>query len=586
VLLSPTLNAAHTADSVLVVVNGQSPDSNRVADAYVRSRSVPADHVVRLRAPLAEQVTRAEYEQLIEAPLASFLLRNALQDQILFIVLTKDIPLRVAGTGGQDGTVASVDSELTLLYRRMLETPVPVAGRVPNPYFLGDAPVSTAKPISRISSDLYLVTRLDGFTVEDALGLVERSKAPSTNGVVVLDQRGTLLDRGGNAWLKSAADALQVAGAGDRVVLETTAALATSTAAAIGYYSFGSNDPAYRVRNPGLQFSPGAIGGMFVSTDGRTFVEPPADWRPGESQRPPGQFGNGSQSVAGDLIRAGMTGVSAHVAEPYLDATVRPQVLFPAYVSGFTLAEAFYLATPFLSWQTMILGDPLCAPFAKDAPDQPQTAGGPDPTTDMPFVFSERRIAVATKAGLRADAVRLMLKGTVQALRGNAAEAEKLHRQAADLEPRLVSSQLLLAEMARRRNEFDDAVTRYRQVVATEPNNAAASNNLAYLLAVERNQPGDALPLALRAFKLLPSNATADTVGWIYHLLHNDESARPYMEIVLSAPATTDMYVHAATVFVELKAWTKAKTALDAAEKQDPPAKDRADVKALRAVIK
>ncbi|HEX5216437.1 MAG TPA: hypothetical protein VFV98_13315, partial [Vicinamibacterales bacterium] len=99
-------------------------------------------------------------------------------------------------------------------------------------------------------------------------------------------------------------------------------------------------------------------------------------------------------------------------------------------------------------------------------------------------------------------------------------------------------------------------------------------------------QPDEALSLAARAFKLLPSNGTADTVGWIYHLLKNDESARSYMEIVLASPASTDMYVHAATVFAELKDWTKAKAALDAAEKQNPAARDRADVKALRAVIK
>jgi len=63
--------------------------------------------------------------------------------------------------------------------------------------------------------------------------------------------------------------------------------------------------------------------------------------------------------VAGDLIREGVTGISAHVAEPYLDATVRPEVLFPAYVQGLNLAESFYLGIPFLSWQTVVVGDPL-----------------------------------------------------------------------------------------------------------------------------------------------------------------------------------------------------------------------------------
>ena len=93
---------------------------------------------------------------------------------------------------------------------------------------------------------------------------------------------------------------------------------------------------------------------MFVSTDGRTFREPPADWKPA-----PAGATSGGQSLVADLIREGITGVTAHVAEPYLDAIVRPQILFPAYLSGFNLAESYYLAMPFLSWQNVVVGDPL-----------------------------------------------------------------------------------------------------------------------------------------------------------------------------------------------------------------------------------
>ena len=46
-----------------------------------------------------------------------------------------------------------------------------------------------------------------------------------------------------------------------------------------------------------------------------------------------------------------------------MSATIRPQILFPAYFKGLSLVEAFYLAMPVLSWQTVVVGDPLCAPF-------------------------------------------------------------------------------------------------------------------------------------------------------------------------------------------------------------------------------
>ena len=613
---------------VLVVVNDASAASQQVADAYVRSRHIPADHVVRLNAPAAEVISRTAFELSIQGPIAAHLTRTGLQDQILYIVLTKGIPIRIRGTSGTDGTTASVDSELTLLYRRMVEAPpaavigfagspyylrdervplhvrgtteseegeestgaeflsrplldtplLPAVGRIENPHFLGAAPLSTAQPFTRERSQLYLVTRLDGFTVDDALGLVSRGRSTAATGAVLLDQRGGLGDRGGNGWLRSAADAL--AASGHAVVLESSAAPATSTSPVIGYYSFGSSDPVYRRRDPGLTFAPGAIGGMFVSTDGRTFVEPAAGWRPGEP-------GANADSLAGDLIRAGLTGLAANVSEPLLDATVRPQILFPAYLAGYNLAESFYLAMPFLSWQTIVLGDPLAAPFAKK-PDGPHAAAATtmDPSTDLPQLFSSRRIAAAVQGGLRPDAVRLALKADVQFARGLRAEGEVLLKQAADLEPRLTIAQHQLAELAEDREQFEEAIARYRAVVALDNRNGVALNNLAYLLSVRSGRPAEALPFAQRAYRALPSNAVADTLGWIHHLLKDDAAARPYMEIVAESPATPQMQLRVATVFANLKDWARVRAALDAIDKLDPDARNRPEVIALREKLK
>ncbi len=186
----------------------------------------------------------------------------------------------------------------------------------------------------------------------DVLQLPSIKAAPATAGSIVLDEKATFIDRGGDLWLEQTADRLRTSGAGDRVRLEDTRAVATTPGPVMGYYSWGSNDPANHLRHFGLAFAPGAIGGMFVSTDGRTFVEPPADWTPSPPSGGP-QWKGSSQSLAGDLIRDGITGLSAHVSEPFLDATIRPQILFPAYLAGFNLAESFYLAMPFLSWQTV-----------------------------------------------------------------------------------------------------------------------------------------------------------------------------------------------------------------------------------------
>ena len=61
-----------------------------------------------------------QYERQIERPIAEWITSHAAQDRILYIVLIKGVPLRIAGTPGRQGTVASVDSELTLLYRRLV----------------------------------------------------------------------------------------------------------------------------------------------------------------------------------------------------------------------------------------------------------------------------------------------------------------------------------------------------------------------------------------------------------------------------------------------------------------------------------
>src|SRR5512135_699481 len=166
--------AAQTGDNVLLVVNQASADSVRVAEHYARVRGVPQAQVVRLTVDAtADDIDRGAFERDIQAPIAAWLRRNSAQDRILYLVLTKGIPLRVRGTQGQDGTVASVDSELTLLYRRLTgETPAPI-GRISNPYYLGDAPIEQAKTFSHQAVDLYLVTRLDGYTVDDVIGLID-----------------------------------------------------------------------------------------------------------------------------------------------------------------------------------------------------------------------------------------------------------------------------------------------------------------------------------------------------------------------------------------------------------------------------
>src|SRR6185436_10579103 len=125
---------------------------------------------------------------------------------------------------------------------------------------------------------------------------------------------------------------------------------------------------------------------------------PPAQWTLGRWEDTRTYFEGSPQSLSGDLIRAGVTGVAGHVAEPYLDATVRPDVLFPAYVAGFNLVESFYLAMPYLSWQTVVIGDPLCAPFRQRTLPAQEIDRGIDAATELPTFASARILQTLSKA--------------------------------------------------------------------------------------------------------------------------------------------------------------------------------------------
>lgn len=117
------------------------------------------------------------------------------------------------------------------------------------------------------------------------------------------------------------------------------------------------------MRELAFEWLPGALAATFVSTSARTLREPPRDWHPGRQRDRDTYFAGSPQSLIGDLVRDGVTGVSGYVSEPWINACVRPDSLFPAYLDGHSLAEAYYLALPHLSWRTVILGDPLCRPF-------------------------------------------------------------------------------------------------------------------------------------------------------------------------------------------------------------------------------
>jgi uncharacterized protein (TIGR03790 family) len=578
---------AQTADNVAVVINEASPESKQIGEYYIKARGIPAANVIRLQTTTDEAIQPAAYLTTIQSPIAAALIRTNGHDRILYIVLTKGIPLRVLGTGGPEGTVASVDSELTLLYRRMTGRDVLTRGKIANPYYQGARPMAEAKAFTHRDHDIYLVSRLDAFTVEEAISLVVKAGQPSRDGRVVLDQRDALVNRTGEDWMALAAQNLAKDGFGGRVTLETTPKPARGISPVIGYFSWGSTDPQNRVRAMKMDFSPGALAATFVSTDARTFKEPPADWVPTNVNDRAQFFGGSPQSLVGDLIREGATGVAGQVSEPYLESAVRPDLLFPAYLSGFNLIESFYLAIPHLSWQTVVVGDPLCAPFARKALSRTDIDGGMDPELDLPAFFTKRRVeaAMAAMSGAGDRVVRLVVRGETAISRGDRAGGRKLLEQASELAPDLLRPRELLAELSILSGDQAGAAEQYRRIVAIQPTNVVALNNLAYDMAVRENKPAEAVVMARKALSLAPRQATVlDTVGWLEYLMGNTaEAAKLLVQASRSAPGNPEIRLHTAFALAAQGARAAAEAELSAALKLVPALEKRADVQQLKA---
>jgi uncharacterized protein (TIGR03790 family) len=343
---------AQTPDQVLVVVNQRSRTSREIGEYYLHKREIPLANLCTIKTEPEEIVDRNVYNQEIDRPIGQFLRQNRLTEKILYIVLTTGVPLGIKGESGTDtltSDAASVDSELTLLYQRLHGVTTVIPGPVTNPFFR-----QRDTPFRHPQFPIYLVTRLDGYNMADMKALVDRSLAAQNTGKFAIDLREDN-DTPGNQWLRAAALLIPR----ERLVLEETGKVLTDAEGVIAYASWGSNDRAHKQRFLHFKWLPGAIATEFVSTDARTFRQPPEKWQIGTWPDKNSYYAGSPQSMTADFIHEGASAASGQVFEPFLAFCPRPDFVLPAYYSGRTLAESFYLGIPGLSWMNVVVGDPL-----------------------------------------------------------------------------------------------------------------------------------------------------------------------------------------------------------------------------------
>lgn len=341
VRLQPKEAVDAAVEKVLVVANSLSEDSVAIARYYMQRRRIPVANLCTISCPVTDEVSDQQYTTSIEKPVRAFIEQGKLA--VEYIVLTKGIPIRVKG-----GSIAGLSTDAMIATMDISGIRSPAR----NPYFGKDEHFSHARYL------MYLVTRLDGYSRADCTRLVDNSLAAKRLQGPFLLHTGLGHDNGGyrtvNVSMAEARNKLKAKGLVP--IYSTGPTFPGDIGSLAGYFSWGSNDvrfdkKAYR----STRFAPGAIAETAVSTSARTFSNPDAS----------------GQSLIADLIAQGVTGCKGYVSEPFVLAIAVPDILFDRYTSGYNLAESFYMASRCARWKDVVIGDPLCAPYASETPAKP-----------------------------------------------------------------------------------------------------------------------------------------------------------------------------------------------------------------------
>lgn len=356
-------------ERVAIVYNSSVAESLELAKAYQKARGIPSGHLIGLELPDREEITRAEYEEKIRVPLRrEFEQRTwwkigrgdekttiAIESKIQVIVCMRGVPLKIARTGEPAKTEAtpppqvpanpmllaneaSVDSELSTLSWEGQ----PLQGPLTNAYYKASKGFSEAN-----IPYLFLVGRIDGPSYAICQRMIGDAIAAEQTGLwgrAYIDLAQFYPE--GEAWIRACA--LQCADAGMPVVVNPWKEVfskhypMTDAAVYYGWYEWNVCGPFVK---PGFQLRRGAVAVHLHSFSASTVRSEKDNW-------------------CGPLLARGAAVTLGNVYEPYLGLTHHFDELQKRLLEGYTWIEAAYASMPVVSWQGVVLGDPLYRPFA------------------------------------------------------------------------------------------------------------------------------------------------------------------------------------------------------------------------------
>lgn len=358
-LLGCSVACGLTPQQVMVVYNADSKISKETALQYASLRSIPAENLVPLKGITKAHLTRTRFvldieQRLVaEAESKGWMLPSSTafeprKKHILALVLMPDFPIRILEDkldprqkkSDQLKNTASLDSELTLLGARY-----PIDGALYNPFYTKDASLQQARP------RVLAVTRIDAPSPEAIRRMIQDPVKVEKQGLwgwTVVDQGGPYA--AGDKWFAAAANHAKAANQAlfyetSKKTLATAFPLMPQTSVYFGWYAHPANGPFHPDAAGDFRFAPGAIACHLHSYSASPSVRTKTSW-------------------VGAMLERGAAVTAGNVDEPYLGHCLNYDVFYDRLLKGYTVAEAGLMASPSLSWQGAIYGDPLYRPYA------------------------------------------------------------------------------------------------------------------------------------------------------------------------------------------------------------------------------
>jgi tetratricopeptide (TPR) repeat protein len=162
---------------------------------------------------------------------------------------------------------------------------------------------------------------------------------------------------------------------------------------------------------------------------------------------------------------------------------------------------------------------------------------------------------------------------SVQIARGSIADAIASYKRAIQQTPNDVRPYILLGSLQESQGNWQNAQESYQKALEIQPDNAAAANNLAYLLVEHGGNADLALSLAQSARRALPDvPSTADTLAWAYANKGLYGLAGGLLqEAIKASPANPTYRYHLGVVYEKNKNDAAARAQFERALQLNPP---------------